>query len=77
MIESLVYAVGAVPLFGDLSMRDCCVAVLEELRKILATDAALTIADPSGLTRLFDGIEHDPGYDEATTFVDEALAQLV
>jgi hypothetical protein len=77
VIESLVYAVGAAPLSGDLSLRDCCVALLQELRKLLACDAALTITDPSGHTRLFDGIEHDPGYDEATIFVDEALAQLI
>jgi hypothetical protein len=77
MIESLVYAVGAAPLSGDLSLRDCCVAVLEELRKLLVNDAALTITDPSGLTRLFDSIQRDPGYDEATIFVDEALGELM
>lgn len=49
MIESLVYAVGAAPLSGDLSLRDCCVALLKELRKLLANDAALTITDPSGV----------------------------
>jgi hypothetical protein len=77
MIESLVYAVGSAPLSGDLSLRDCCVGLLEELRKLLASDAVLAITDPSGHTRLFDGIEHDPGYDEATIFVNEALAQLI
>jgi predicted nucleotidyltransferase len=76
MIESLVYAVGEMPLSRDLSMRDCCIAVLEDLRKRLANEAALTITDPSGHTRLFDGIKHDPAYDEATIFVDEALAAL-
>lgn len=76
MIESLVYAVGAVPLSRDLSIRDCCIAVLEDLRERLANEAALTITDPSGHTRLFDGIEHDPAHDEATVFVDDALAAL-
>lgn len=76
LIESLVFAAGVAPLSHDVSTRERCIGVLQDLRKRLDDDAALTITDPSGHTPLFDGLEHDPTYDEATTFVDEALIAL-
>lgn len=76
MIESLVYDVSPGALCPGAALRDSCVSVIDTLTQRLES-AAVTMTDPSGLVRLFDGIERDPDYDEATTFLWEARAQMI